>query len=73
MPKKRKKAKAAEIYACCHDEIDHYERGKALKWIAIGLVLVMFGFGYITMEMLALIVGAIYCLVGIVKMMGKNC
>ena len=50
-----------------------YERGKSLVNIAIGLVLISFGFGYIPLELLALVVGAIYCLVGVVRMMSKNC
>ena len=55
-----------------HDERS-YERGKSLVKIAIGLLLISFGFGYITLEMFALVAGAIYSLVGVVRMMSKNC
>lgn len=77
MPKKRNKnAVSHEIVMRTghepHDE-HSYERGKSLVKIAMGLLLITFGFGYISLEMLALVAGAIYCLVGVVRMMSKNC
>jgi len=79
MPKKRKKKmrRVSEELVMRpsyepHDERS-YERGKSLVKIATGLLLISFGFGYVSMEMLALVLGALYCLVGVVRMMSKNC
>ena len=78
MPRKKRRAMRASnelvMRPSCepHDEYS-YERGKSLVNIAIGLALISFGFGYIPLELLALVMGAIYCLVGVVRMMSKNC
>lgn len=56
--------------SCGHQEC-HHGRGKALVKIAIGLLLISYGFGYIGLQMLGLVLGAVYCLMGIVKMMQK--
>lgn len=75
MPKKGKKLSYGKSAECCCDmhDIKSYERGKSLFKITIGLLLVSFGFGYISLQMLALTAGALYCLVGIVRMMSKDC
>jgi len=73
MPMKKKKH-TNEMKKCCgpHD-INSYERGKSLVSIAIGLLLISFGFGYITLAMLGMVVGVIYCLVGTVRMVTRSC
>ena len=74
MKKSKKVVIASDIEQPCCDEQDvySYERGKSLVKIAIGLLLVSFGFGYIDINLLALVAGAIYCLVGVVRMMSKS-
>ena len=75
MPKRKMKVTNELVMrTACEPHDEHsYERGKSLVKIATGLLLVSFGFGYISLEMLALVAGAIYCLVGVVRMMSKNC
>ncbi|MFH0927818.1 MAG: hypothetical protein V1822_04535 [Candidatus Micrarchaeota archaeon] len=76
MPKRKKMKVSDELvmHSCCEPHDEHsYERGKSLVKIATGLMLVSFGFGYINMQLLALVLGALFCLVGVVRMMSKNC
>ena len=70
MPKKMMKKDACTECSCDHSAC-HHSRGKALVKIAIGLLLISYGFGYIDIRMLGLVLGALYCLMGIVKMMQK--
>jgi len=58
---------------CCPEDAGSYHRGKSLINIALGLLLISFGFGYITLQMLGLVAGTIYCLKGVVQMVARNC
>ncbi|MFH1306492.1 MAG: hypothetical protein ABIH83_02430 [Candidatus Micrarchaeota archaeon] len=76
--KKRKVSMAAYGSECCGpSDIQSYGRGKALFKIALGLLFVTYGFGYLGaglegLKVLALVAGALFCLVGVVRMMARN-
>jgi len=77
MPMKKNKkiviASDARDEQCFEDHDAYsYNRGKSLVKIALGLLLITFGFGYIDINLLALVAGAIYCLVGVVRMISKG-
>lgn len=58
--------------SCCDMPTPHpYGRGKALFSLAVGLILITFGFHYIDMNMLALVAGVLFALKGTLRLMGS--
>ncbi len=56
--------------ACC--PMPHpYGRGKALFSVAMGILLILFGFQYITLEVMGLVLGVLFILKGSLRLMGN--
>ncbi|VVB56622.1 Uncharacterised protein [uncultured archaeon] len=60
-----------EAYCECCPTPHPYGRGKALFAVAIGILLILFGFQYITIQVLALVLGVLYILKGSLRLMGN--
>ena len=73
MQKKSKKMSMAKDDCCCESYPVHpHGRGKALANIAMGLFLILFGFGYIKdLPTLALVIGVLMMIRGAIRMMGN--
>lgn len=58
---------------CCMPSYCHpHGRGKALLNVAIGLLLILFGFGYIKdLQTLAMVVGVLFMLRGSIRLIGE--
>jgi len=75
MKKNASKMKMKDDCCCsmpCDMPIAHpYGRGKALFAIAVGLMLITFGFNYISIQMLALVIGVLFALKGTMRLLGS--